>query len=153
MKKILLCMLLMVGVVGCGSDSSKSTSTIELEKKGDGDVRSLTLEEMNNKIKNKESFIVVFTLTTCGYCIDFFQESQDYIKEIGLPLWDVVLDEEPRDANENLDIIHKHFPSFSATPSIYYVENGEPKDFLEADKEKVDKERFEKFLKENEIIK
>lgn len=153
MKKILLCMLLMIGIVGCGTDSSKTDSIIKLDEKGKGDVHALTLEEMNNKIENEESFIVVFTQTTCGYCIEFFQESQDYIKELGLPLWDVVLDEEPRDAQENLDMIHEHFPSFSATPSIYYVENGKLKDSLEADKERVDKEQFETFLKENEIIK
>lgn len=151
MKKIALICLGCFLLLGCSTSKGENMQPIKMKEKGT--ISSLTLDDFVEKMKNKETFIVIFSQTTCGYCHEFFLETQAYIEDIGLPMWDVVLDEEERPIQDNLSIIHEYFSTFSATPSIYFVRDGAVVDALEADKKEVNKVEFQKFLKNNNIIK
>lgn len=149
MKKIRMIIICSILLIGCSSDKEKNNS-VELSK-DNGEVIAITLDEVIEKVENKESFVVIFSQTYCGSCIDFFIESDEYTIVIGLTLYDVSLDKESRDVDENMEIINKYFDNFSVTPAIYYVENGTVKDALNANNEEVNLNSFKEFLKENNI--
>lgn len=67
----------------------------------------------------------MLTQTMCGYCHQFHELLKEYQEDHHFVIYEVVLDEEQRSAQENLAIIKPYFPNFSTTPGIFYVEEGE----------------------------
>ena len=86
-----------------------------------------------DKMENKETFVVMLSQTYCNACLSFFLETDDYTEEIGLTLWDIILDDESTSEEENLKLTNEKFGHFSATPSIYYIAKAEVKDSLCSD--------------------
>lgn len=123
-KKILLCLLLSFCIFAC-SDKEYTRSTKA------GKVIDITLSEMEEKISNEETFAVAFVTTYCNYCLQFHSIFNEYIKNHEVILYQVVLDEEITSEEENLAIILKYFPEFYSTPGIFYVEDGEEKNYLD----------------------
>lgn len=149
MKKLIEIIICILLLVGCTTET-KTNSAIELTKEK-GEVVAVTLDEVVEKVEQEDTFVVVFSQTYCGSCIDFFMESDEYTIELGLTLYDVSLDKESRDVDENMKIINKYFNEFSVTPTIYYVESGEVKDSLNGNDKEVNLNSFKEFLKENNI--
>lgn len=134
---------------GCNS-KTKQVEKIELTP-SKGEVVAISLDEAVAKIEEKDTFVVVLSQTYCGHCMEFFSSSDDYTKEIGLTLYDVILDKEERTVNENMKIIQQYFSAFSATPTLYYVEEGKVIDSLNAANEEVTLDSYKQFLSENGI--
>lgn len=133
MKKLLCIMLVMLSVAGCQKQDVPPTETdtkIEVLEQGKGETVGITLDELNEKLKNKESFVMMFSETYCRGCMSFFMANDKITQEYGIKLWNVTLDKEERTPQENLEIIHKNFPEFESTPSIYCVVNGKVQDSL-----------------------
>ena len=149
MKKLIEIIVCSILLIGCASET-ETNSTIELTK-GKGEVVAVTLDEVIEKVEQEDTFVVIFSQTYCGSCIDFFMESDEYTIELGLTLYDVSLDKELREVEENMEIINKYFNGFSVTPTIYYVESGEVKESLNANNKEVNLNSFKEFLKENNI--
>ena len=76
----------------------------------------------------------------------------DYIKEKGIMLWCIILDEEDYSEQQNLKLVHEHFGDFSSTPSLYYVGEGTTQDTLLSSEQEVSLESYKKWLKENHIV-
>ncbi|MDF9824306.1 hypothetical protein M2475_001096 [Breznakia sp. PF5-3] len=152
MKKIILG-LLVCFLFACGNGSKEKDEVKIKLNENKGEVVALTLDELITKMENEESFVFLFSQTYCGSCMSFFAESDEYTKEIGLTLYDVTLDSEKKTEAEQQAIFDKHFSDFSATPTIYFVSNGEVKDSLNSSEEDVSLDSYKKFLKENKVIK
>lgn len=151
MKKLLIIVLLFT-CCACSNTPVESVNNPLILKENEGSVEALNFNEMIEKIENKESFVVILSGTYCYACLDFFMQSDEYTKEIGLTLWDVVLDDEPTSEAENLVIANEYLGFFSTTPSIYYIENGEVKDALYSNEVEVSLENYKSFLIRNNII-
>lgn len=163
MKKLLLVFALLL--CGCSANNSTpkkdnpteqkkelSESTVTLEP-GKGKVKSISMNEIFKMMDNDETFVVMLSQTYCNACLKFFMETDAYTEEIGITLWDIVLDDEPTSESENLKLINEKFNHFSATPSIYYIQDGEVVDSFCSDSEEPSLENYKNFLKENKIIK
>ena len=103
---LILCSLLL---------TSCSTNGYERDTR-EGTIKRLTLKEMCEKIELDESFAVSFTQEMCGYCLDYHKMLNTYLKNHNVTMYEVYLTAEDRSQSENLEIIHRYFPSFRATP-------------------------------------
>lgn len=141
--KIVVVCLMVLGLTACNQsdDINTSNSKKEISEKEEitkyerdtapGEIVYITLEEMETKIANKESFPVILSTTYCLYCRDFHLVFDEYIKTHHVVMYEVILDNENRSEQENLAIIKKYFPEFSTTPGVFYVKKGKEKNYLD----------------------
>lgn len=139
--KILIVCLMILGLTACNQSAAPASQEKVDEKeekiteyKRDttpGEIIYITLEEMETKIANKESFPVILSTTYCLYCRDFHLVFDEYIKTHHVVMYEVILDKENRSEQENLAIIKKYFSEFSTTPGIFYVKEGKEKNYLD----------------------
>lgn len=102
-----------------------------------GKMVDISQEQLAEKMDNKDSFIVVFTQPTCGYCNEFKKMLEDYLPDHGVTLYDLSIDRKvlsEEELDELLEKIHVHFPDMSSTPDLYYVKDGEIVSNFDADK-------------------
>lgn len=150
MKKILVILSLFLLVVACSS-SSKQEALIKLKEKK-GEVVSITLDEFVEKMKQKESFVVLFSQTNCGGCMYFFSETDAYTESFGLTLYDVKLDKETYSVQEVLDILGQFFTGFSVTPTLYIIKEGEMYAETSGKDSPLDLDKYKQFLDDNKVI-
>ncbi len=153
MKKIVALFMSILICSGCGSTapSFEEKPNIELVA-NEGSVEAITFDETIEKIDNDDTFIVLLSSTYCNACLDFHMQSDAYTKEVGLTYYAIVLDDEPTSEQENLDKANELFGHFSATPSLYLIQDGEVRDRLTSDTEETSLTNFQTFLRDNEII-
>lgn len=102
-----------------------------------GKMNDISQEQLAEKMDNKDSFIVVFTQPTCGYCNEFKEMLEDYLPDHGVTLYDLSIDRKvlsEEELDELLEKIHVYFPDMSSTPDLYYVKDGEIVSNFDADK-------------------
>lgn len=58
------------------------------------------------------------------YCRQLHSILDEYLKTHHVVIYQVVLDNEDRTEQENLEIIHKYFEEFYSTPGVFYVKKG-----------------------------
>lgn len=151
MKKIFF-LFLIIFLTACNTNTPSKQPAIELQP-NQGEVKKVSMQDIFDMMDDKETFVVMLSQNYCGSCKHFFMDTDAYTKEIGLTLWDIVLDDEPTSTEENLEITNKHFGHFKNTPSIYYIEKGKVKDSLCSDKTEPTLENYKKFLIKNNIVK
>ena len=138
MKRIMaVCLCLCLSLLA-GCTESRTYPEISLDP-GNGEVKSISLDDAIAKKDDGENFLLIITQTYCGYCMNFFAESDAYTQEAGITLWCVTL-------------VHDNFGDFSSTPSLYYIGEGETQDTLLSSEEEVTLESYQTWLKENHII-
>lgn len=102
-----------------------------------GKIEYISQEQLAEKMDNKDSFIIVFTQPTCGYCNEFKKMLEDYLPDHGVTLYDLSIDRKvlsEEELDELLEKIHVYFPDMSSTPDLYYVKDGEIVSNFDADK-------------------
>lgn len=152
MRKIyMICILLLFITGGCTSKPDKPFSEMEFNP-GNGEVTSISLTDAIEKKENKETYILMFSQTYCSYCLDFFMETDSYTKEIGLSIYDVILDDETESQENTLSIIKDNFSSFSSTPSLYYIAEGKVQESLLSSDTEVNLDSYKRWLKKLQII-
>ena len=137
--KLVLCCLMVLSLTACHQSNEKDVDDdkptedkiVKYDRdSSNGEIVYITLEQMEEKIANKESFPVIFSTTYCLYCRDFHGVFDEYIKTHHVVMYEVVLDKENRSEDENLAIIKKYFPEFTTTPGVFYAQNGKEKSYL-----------------------
>lgn len=169
--KIVIICLMVLGLTACNqsddtntSNSKEETSEKEEAKENEeitkyerdttpGEIIYITLEEMETKIANKESFPVILSTTYCLYCRDFHSVFDEYIKTHHVVMYEVILDNENRSEQENLAIIKKYFPEFSTTPGVFYVNNGKEKNYLDFSLTGMDEEVIDNWVQKYQLDK
>lgn len=154
MKKLLLLFMCVLCMTGCSSSDEKQKDTYPKPQisAGQGEVRSLTLDEAIEKKNGKESYLLILTQTYCSHCLNFFMETDAYTKESGITLWDVTLDKEERSQTKILSLIKENFGEFSSTPSLYFIADGKVQSSLLSSESDVDLEAYKDWLKELDIV-
>ena len=137
--KIVMICLMIIGLTACNKninekpdkkDKNQEEFTEYKRHSTPGEIIYITLEEMESKLKKKESFPIIFSTTYCLYCRDFHSVFDEYIKTHHVVMYEVILDKEDRSEQENLAIIKKYFPEFTTTPGVFYAEKGKEKNYL-----------------------
>lgn len=134
MKKILLSLFFCLLLVGCQDTVSYERST-EM-----GTLSIMTIEDVHERMENKETFMFVFTQEDCSICLAFKEEVlSNYIKDHGFEFNEVVLsydmDIEPiyefveQHPNPEEELPEGDYSIYDVlTPTFYFVEDGEVKD-------------------------
>lgn len=146
MKKLMIIVLFITFfITGCSHiDYERDTS--------EGEMISISLNDMETKMTNQESFVISFTQESCMDCYQFKLIFDEYKKDHHLVIYDVSLSKEDGKMKDKVDFILKYFPEFEVTPGIYYVENGKIVSTLDND-EKISEEIIEKWVIENQLDK
>ena len=140
MKKIMyittLCFLLLLS--GCGGYTRDETP---------GALRTISVADMEKKMKNKEDFVIVFTQSWCAHWEKFRDMLDEYLPKHHVIVYDVVIDKDPNpDRSGNIKKIQSYFKTMDSTPSLYYVEKGKVKDELENGDDGITKEKFDSWV-------
>ena len=156
MKKLVVMMLCCFMLLGCASNNTKPVenqdSKIKIQE-GKGSVSNILLDDMIEKMDQKESFVIIVTQTYCNSCQSFFTETEEFLKESGVPLLELNLDHEKGAPDQVLDIVNEYLHEFVMTPSIYYIRDGEVIDQLLSSNERIQLANYKAFLLKNNIIK
>lgn len=146
MKKFACVIVIAFALVlsGCSSKYKRDTSP--------GQVKNITVRQMEDKLAKKESFPIVFTQSFCEHCIDFMKMLDGYLPEHNITLYDVVLDEAPQDEQtKNLETIRKTFSGLNATPALYYVKEGKLENTFDMGKDGITKDKFDDWVQKNKL--
>lgn len=142
---ILTCLCLLL-VSGC-------TSGYQYQRDDSaGNIEKITIEEMQEKIDNKETFALVFTQSWCEHCKLFLEMLDGYLPTHNVTIYDVVLDEDPiEDQAQKLEIIRKTFPKMNSTPELYYVKDGAKEAQLVAGEDGITEESFDSWVQNYQL--
>ncbi|WP_270600217.1 hypothetical protein [Faecalicoccus pleomorphus] len=133
----------LVLLVGCSTSVSSASP---------GEIILVNLDQIDEKVKNQDSFIVYYAQSDCGYCHDFDEILSEYIPEHPVKIFKVLLDqEENATPADNLARVRNYFPTFHVTPSVYYVENGIFKSDLNPESVQITKDMLEAWVKNNHL--
>ena len=179
MKKVLILgsvLLAMCGVTSCGSakqetgeetaaetavsetetgeDSENGTEREEIgteESTQSGQIISISMAEMEEKLNAGETFLVSFVTIECPYCQEFHSMLVDYVETHAVTMYQVILDYEETSEEENRARIAELFPEFSTVPGVFYVVDGEDGSYLDTYHLGVGEAAFDDWVQENEI--
>ena len=133
----------LVLLVGCSTSVSSASP---------GEIILVNLDQIDEKVKNQDSFIVYYAQSDCGYCHDFDESLSEYIPEHPVKIFKVLLDqEENATPADNLARVRNYFPTFHVTPSVYYVEKGIFKSDLNPESVQITKDMLEAWVKNNHL--
>lgn len=133
----------LVLLVGCSTSVSSASP---------GEIILVNLDQIDEKVKNQDSFIVYYAQSDCGYCHDFDEILSEYIPEHPVKIFKVLLDqEENATPADNLARVRNYFPTFRVTPSVYYVEKGIFKSDLNPESVQITKDMLEAWVKNNHL--
>ena len=113
-----------------------------------GQIISISMAEMKEKLEAKEDFLVSFVTINCPYCQEFHRILVDYIQEHIVTMYQVILDYEELPEEENRRIIKDYFREFNTVPGTFYVENGENASYLDMYNLGVSTEVFDHWVQE-----
>lgn len=179
MKKVLILgsvILAMCGVTSCGSakqetgeetaaetavsetetgeDSENGTERKEIgteESTQSGQIISISMAEMEEKLNAGETFLVSFVTIECPYCQEFHSMLVDYVETHAVTMYQVILDYEETSEEENRARIAELFPEFNTVPGVFYVVDGEDGSYLDTYHLGVGETAFDDWVQENEI--
>lgn len=141
MKKILciLICLCTLTLTGCSSYERDENP---------GEVRTITVDELQKMIDQEESFAVVFTQPSCEYCEEMHIMLDNYILDHNILLYEVVLGDAPeQDRAAMLKQIRKTFVGLDNTPTLYYVKDGK----VDEETLEVKKDNFDSFVQNHRL--
>lgn len=139
MKKILLSLLCIVFIAtGCGQNSLYSKYTVvddyKIKNKDYETTVEISYDEYTEKIKNKDSFILLLYQTGCSHCESFKPTLDEIIKYYNLEIYALNLSE--LSDKEYSSVKNKTF--VSGTPTTVVFEKGSYKARIVGSKEATD---------------
>ena len=112
MKKILLCLVTVMMLLGLGGCKPKTYDYI------------LDAKDVIKQIENDESFVVYLGATTCSHCQVYGKLVPEYNKKYDLEIGHIVLDELAEKDRDLHDELLSILP-IEYTPTTYFIVNGE----------------------------
>lgn len=131
MKKIVKLIVLVLILVSC--DKSQPTASL------------------NNKLDNKESFVLYISQTSCAACTEFTPVLKEVKKNYNVNYVDWVIDEDKSERADIVALIERlKLPESLQTPTLVLITEGETADYKVGS---VPYRTLLEFLKEHDIIK
>ena len=143
MKRIFR-ILLMITFVLCGCDSSYERDETA------GEIKLITLAEMETMMKDGQEFTIAFTQSMCGFCADFHEMFESYRQNHHVVLYEVALDQEKAQPSANRALIQQYFPDFDTTPGIFYAKDGKRVDGIHQS-QKLTEELFDNWVQKHQL--
>lgn len=143
MKKFLwICACVCILILsGCSSSSSYERDDSA------GEIVTLSVAGMEEKLENKDDFIVVFAQSWCTHCKSFNAMLTEYLEDHHVIVYEVVLDQdEDLSREEAVEVVQSYFPDMTGTPGVYYVEGGEIESTLKSGDDGLTEEKFDDWV-------
>ena len=132
-----ICLVILVGAVAADLVLSRSY------------LKEIKYNEVIKKVEKKESFVILFSQTTCSHCMDFKPKLKTVANKYKVTIYyietDLLTEEEQTE-------LKKHF-NFSGTPTTVFVTEGEEKTAATRINGDVSEEKIISKLKSNGYIK
>lgn len=119
-KKIFLIILIAILLIG------GCLLVYKLTNKKYSNIVSITVSELETKIQNKETFILVVSQTGCSHCKQYLPELNRTLKKINLTAYDLNV---TGLKSEEATTLNKYI-NFSGTPTTFFYRDGEEKTTL-----------------------
>ena len=122
-KKIIIasiCAVIIMAVAGMIYASTTLNKKTEEENKH---LVEITYQELEKKVNNKESFILVLTQTNCSHCHEYKPVLKKVLYDYDIYAYEVSTDKLTKEENAKL----KDIANASGTPTTIFIENGEEK--------------------------
>ena len=122
---VFLVLIYITLLTGCKKDENKETKSDYLV--------NLTLDELEKKVADKESFILVITQTDCAHCKQYKPILIDVLEEYKITAYE--FDQQTLAHEENGNLVYdqeqlgrlKAIANVSGTPTTIFIEKGEEK--------------------------
>jgi len=120
-KKAFLIGIMAVVIAAIGLMIYASVTLNKEEENLDQYLVELTIDELQEKINNKDSFILVISQTTCSHCAEYKPRLKKILQEYNIVGYYIEKDTLNEDEESKLSAI----ASISGTPTTIFIENGE----------------------------
>lgn len=98
-----------------------------INKPKEGNLTSITYNEIKEKINNKEDFILIISQTTCSHCASYKPKVETVTKEYGIEVYYIDYDKETKETQTKLlDELNLS----GATPMTLFFIDGKEKSIL-----------------------
>lgn len=124
MKHLKLLMIIGLLLSGC----SQVQESKETEK---GRIVDLNFNELQNKITNKDSFVLQFSKRECPYCIELEKIEDKYLINNDLIIYRYYPQENIEHYQESIEYIQDFFPDLKYVPTVYWIEDGVVEDTMD----------------------
>ena len=133
---VIICLVILIGAF-IGDRILSKSNLVEIK-----------YDKMMEKVNNKDSFIVLFSQTTCTHCAAFKPKLEKVANEFNIKIYYLETDLLDKDTYDELK---KSF-SFSGTPTTVFIINGEEKTAATRINGDVSREKIINKLKSNGFI-
>jgi len=122
-KKNKIGLFIFIGVVVAAVGLMIYASAVLNEKHSNEDkyLVELSYKELNKKIKNKDSFILVVTRTDCSHCASFKPKFKDILAKYEITAYEVAVDKFSDEEKSDF----KEIANVTGTPTTIFIEDGE----------------------------
>lgn len=149
MKKLLLLLLIVICIFLTGCQTSKEKEYVRDTSEGSREF--ITLEQFEEKMANKDTFLIIMAQSKCVSCAELNSILKEYVLNHHVIAYEVLLDLEETSTEQNRDTVLRYFKSFNNTPGIYYVIDGKQVSVLEPEGMSLSADEFDQWIVENKI--
>ena len=122
MKKTLILLLIMISLFigGCSNKEESSTEDNNNQVEQKGELVVLSFDELQAKIDNKDSFILVVTQTTCSHCAEYRPILTAVLEKYNVVAYEIESDKLTTEERGLMNDI----ANVSGTPTTIFIEDG-----------------------------
>lgn len=110
----------------------------------------VTVKDLQEKVKNKDTFVLVFTQTTCGHCAQFKPKMAHVLAQNDLYGYEIVIDKLSNQEKAELKDIANI--GESGTPTTVFIKNGQEEKISDRLNGNTDESAIVNKLKQNGFI-
>lgn len=122
-KNVLIIVSVLIAIIAIGGMIYASIKLNEEKKENESHLIELSLPELQEKVKNKETFILVFTQSECGHCANYKPKLQRVLSKHDLYAYEIVLDKLEKEEKSELRTIAN--TENNGTPTTVFIKDGE----------------------------
>lgn len=119
-NKIIMVIIILVLTVAIGTLIYASVSLTKESKEKDSHLIQLTYSELEEKINNKESFILLISQTDCSHCAEYKPVFKKVLKKNNITAYEIPTDLLSKEENAKL----KDIANVSGTPTTVFIVDG-----------------------------
>lgn len=120
-KKILIILGIVLSISAISAIIYASITLNKQQEIDDSYLIELSFEELEKKINNKESFMLIYTQTTCSHCHEFKPTLKRTLSEQKFYGYEIVIDKLNKSEKSKLNDI----ANVSGTPTIVFIKDGQ----------------------------
>jgi len=122
-KKLIMIIILIVITLSIIGLIYAGTTLHKEEKEENNHLVEISFKELQEKIDNKDSFILLLSQTTCSHCAEYRPVLKKVLKNYNIYAYEIATDKLDKEQTAKL----KDIANASGTPTTVFIENGEEK--------------------------